>query len=92
MNSHPLTKKEWLKDQLDRMDKNEHIQILNIIRKYTDKVTKTQTGILISTDMLTDDCLEEIEKYVVFSMDQRKRMDEDVKTRKTYERMVAYEP
>ena len=70
------------------MDSNEHVQVLAIIQKYTQQVTKTQSGILVSTDMLNDECMKEIEQYVVFSLDQRKRIDEDSKTRKTYERMV----
>ena len=70
------------------MDSNEHVQVLAIIQKYTEQVTKTQSGILVSTDMLNDDCMKEIEQYVVFSLDQRKRIDEDSKTRKTYERMI----
>jgi hypothetical protein len=77
-----------MKDQLDTMDANEHAQVLSIVHKYTDQCTKTQSGVLISTDLLNDECLGEIEKYVVFCQDQRKRMDEDTKTRKTYERMV----
>jgi len=88
MNSLPRSKKEWLKDQLDRMEVNEHTQVYNIICKFTDQLTKTQTGVLISTDSLSDECLKEVEQYVVFSMDQRKRIEEDAKTRKTYERMV----
>ena len=88
MNSLSRTKKEWLKDQLDRMETNEHIQVFNIVKKYTDQVTNTQTGVLVSTDSLTDECLKEIENYIVFSLDQRKRIEEDSKTRKTYERMV----
>jgi hypothetical protein len=88
MNSYPRSKKEWLKEQLDRMDTNEHVQVLDIVRKYTEQVTKTQTGILVSTDMLNDECMKEIEQYVVFSLDQRKRMEDDTKTRKTYERMA----
>jgi hypothetical protein len=88
MNSLLRSKKEWLKEQLDRMEVNEHMQVLNIVRKYTDQLTKTQTGVLVSTDNLTNDCLKEIENYIVFSLDQRKRMEEDIKTRKTYERMV----
>jgi hypothetical protein len=88
MNNYPRSKKEWLKEQLDRMDTNEHVQVLAIVRKYTEQVTKTQTGILVSTDMLNDECMKEIEQYVVFSLDQRKRMDDDTKTRKTYERMA----
>lgn len=70
------------------MDINEHEQIFHIVRKYTTQVTKTETGVLVSTDVLCDDCLKEIEQYIVFSLDQRKRIEEDMKTRKTYERMV----
>jgi len=82
------SKKEWLKEQLDKMDVSEHSQVYAIVKKYTDQVTKTQNGILVSTDVLSIDCLQEIEKYVTFCLDQRKRMDDDLKTRKTYERMV----
>lgn len=89
MNSLSRTKKEWLKDQIDRMDSNEHIQIFTIIKKFTDQVTKTQSGILVSTDILSTECLDEIDRYIVFSLDQRKRIEEDNKTRKNYERMVS---
>lgn len=77
-----------MKDQLDTMDANEHAQVLTIVRKYTEQCTKTQSGVLISTDLLNDECLGEIEQYILFLADQKKRMDEDVKTRRTYERMV----
>jgi len=88
MNTIERTKKEQMKDAMDKMDTNEHSQILNIVKKYTDNFTKTQTGILISTENLNDDCLKEIDSYINFSLDQRKRIDEDNKMRKTYERMV----
>lgn len=88
MNTITRTKKEWLKDQLDRMESNEHNQIFKIIKKYTDDYTKTQTGVLVSTNNLNNDCLNEIEHYIQFSMDQKKRMDDDLKTRKNYERLV----
>jgi hypothetical protein len=88
MNTTPRSKKEWLKDQLDRMDANEHTQVFNIIKQYTDQFTKTQSGVLISTDQLNDECLVQIEKYITFRNDQKKQMDEDLKTRKNYERLV----
>ena len=88
MNSIERTKKEQMKDAMDKMDTNEHAQILNIVKKYTDNFTKTQAGILISTEILNDECLKEIDSYINFSFDQRKRIDEDNKMRKTYERMV----
>ena len=77
-----------MKEQLDRMETNEHNQVFSIIKKYTDQFTKTQNGVLVSTDNLKDECLTEIEKYITFCLDQRKRMEDDMKTRKTYERLV----
>ena len=88
MNTTHRSKKEWLKDQLDRMDANEHTQVFNIIKTYTDQFTKTQSGVLISTDQLNDECLVEIEKYITFRNDQKKQMEEDMKMRKNYERLV----
>ena len=82
------SKKEWLKQQLERLETNEHIQIYGIIKKYTENITRSPTGIFVSSEHLTDECLVEMEKYVLFCLDQRKRMEDDLKTRKTYERMI----
>ena len=76
--------KEALKEKLDKLDPQEHAQIFEVIRRYTDTYTKTQTGVLVSTDSLSDECLQEIEKLVLFYMDQRKRMDADTLERKAY--------
>lgn len=77
-----------MKEQLDTMDVHEHAQVLAILRKHTDQTTKTQNGVLISTDNLSDACLTEIDAYIHFLLDQRKRMEEDTQVRKSYERMI----
>ena len=82
------SKLEMLKDQIDKLEVNEHKQIYNIMKKNEPQVTKTQNGVLVSADSLNDEVLTEVERYVLFCLDQRKRMEEDMKTRKTYERMV----
>lgn len=91
MNTFPRSRKEWIKEQLDIMESNEHTQVFNIIKKYTEQFTRTQNGVLISTDNLSDECLQEIEKYIHFCLDQKKRMDEDQKTRKNYERLLNHD-
>jgi hypothetical protein len=82
------SKLELMKDQLDKLDTNEHIQVYEIIKRYTDNITKSPNGVFISSEHLNQDCLLEMEKYIMFCNDQRKRMEDDMKTRKTYERMV----
>jgi hypothetical protein len=91
MNTFTRSKKEWLKDHLDNMESNEHNQVFTIIKRFTDQFTKTQNGVLISTDNLSDECLTEIEKYINFCVDQKKRLNEDQKTRKNYERLLNHD-
>ena len=82
---------ETLKDQIDKLDVNEHRQIYNIIKRFNKneiQSTKTQQGILITADKLDTETINEIERYVHFCIDQRKRMDDDMKERKEYERMI----
>ena len=69
------SQKEKLKEHLDKLDAQEHGQIFEIIKRYTDNFTKTQNGVLVSSDVLSDECLLEIEKRVAYYMDQRKTMD-----------------
>lgn len=82
------TKREWLKSQIETLDDNDHSQIYQIITKFNHNVTKSSNGVFVSCDDLSDECLSEIERHVLFCIDQRKRMDDDMKTRKTYERMI----
>jgi hypothetical protein len=45
--------------------------------EYSEKTnfTKTQNNVLISSDVLSDECMIEIEKLVAYYIDQRKTMD-----------------
>jgi len=78
-------RKEQLKEKLDQLDANEHEQIFGIIKKYTENYTKTQNGVLVSSDALPDECLVEIDRMVTFYLDQHKQMDADALERKGYE-------
>lgn len=76
-------RKEALKENLEKLDSEEHAQIFAIIKRYTDTYTKTQSGVLVSSDNLPDECILEIEKMVTFYLDQRKSMEADTLKRKS---------
>jgi hypothetical protein len=67
-------RKEQLKENLEKLDAEEHSQIFAVIQRYTQEYTKTQTGVFVSTDNLSDECLYEIEKMVQYYLDQRKSL------------------
>lgn len=76
------SQKEALKERIEKLDPQEHAQIFEIIKRYTENYTKTQTGVLVSSENLNDACLQEIDRLVLFYMDQRKRMEADTAERK----------
>ena len=78
-------RKETLKERIDQLDSNEHAQIFALIQRYTESFTKTQNGVLVSSDALPEECIAEMEKMVSFYFDQRKRMEADAVERKGYE-------
>lgn len=77
------SRKEKLREHIDMLDIHEHAQVFAIIKKYTDEYTKTQTGVLVSSESLPEGCISEMETLVAFYLDQRKRMDADERARKS---------
>jgi len=75
-------RKEKLRDQLETLDIHEHAQVFDVIRRYTNEYTRTNTGALISSESLPDACIVEMETLVAFYLDQRKQMDADERARK----------
>lgn len=74
---------EVLKEKIERLDAQEHAQIFAIVKRYTENYTKTQSGALVSSDMLPEECIKEMEQMISFFLDQRKQMEADAIERKT---------
>jgi hypothetical protein len=79
---------EWMKEQLEKLDTTEHIQIHAMVLKDKATITEAPNGIFVSSEHLSQSCLKEIEQYILYCIDQKSRMEADMKTRKTYERMA----
>jgi hypothetical protein len=77
---------ETLRETIDRLDPQEHAQLFEVIKRYTQSYTKTQTGVLVSSDGLPAECLHELSNLVSFYSDQRKRMETDTLERKALTR------
>lgn len=68
-------RKEQLKERMEKLDADEHAQIFEIVKRYTQDYTRTQTGVLVSSETLPDECLVEMERMVTYFFDQRKWME-----------------
>ena len=84
-------RKEKLKETLERLSDCEHEQIYKIIRVYTDNVTCSETGVLVSAEILGEECFDKIEKYIDFCFAQKKRLDADEAQRSALYKMLHNE-
>lgn len=69
------TQHENLKEDIERLNDIQQLEIYKIVRKYTDHVTKTDTGVFVSVDTLSDDCLKVINNYINFCNNQKTQDD-----------------
>ena len=79
-------RKEKLREQLDALDVHEHAQVFEVIKRYTQEFTRTNSGVLVSSESLPPACIAEMETLVAFYTDQRKRMDADERARKSLQK------
>ena len=79
---------EQLKQRLDQLDPNEHEQLFTIIRKYTREYTRSDTGIYVSSEKLSKECVAEMEQYVNFCFDQRTHLEAASAERMRYEKLA----
>ena len=68
------SRKERLKEQLEKLDPEEHAQLFTVIQRYTQTYTRTQTGVLVSSETLPDECLLELDRMVAYFLEQKTRM------------------
>ena len=60
-----------IKDKIERMPKNNQIEVLKILKKYQNiKLNENKSGIFVNLSFLSKEILEEINQYVNYVNDQ----------------------
>ena len=60
-----------MKDKIERMSKNNQIEILKILKKYQGiKLNENKSGVFVNLSFLSNEILDEIDKYVCYVNDQ----------------------
>ena len=69
-----ITKLKSLKEKIESLEKTEHQEVLKIIKKYECKYTENNNGVFINMNKLTDNVIEEIESFLLFSDENNKML------------------
>jgi len=60
-----------------------------MIRKSVSNYTCSETGVFVSADIIPDNCFSQIETYVAFCFEQKKRLNEGETKREEYSKLLC---
>lgn len=63
-----------LQENVNKLDKIQQYEVYKIIKKFNNKLTENNNGIFINLTNLSDDCLYKINNFIVFSIENKKRL------------------
>ena len=73
-----------MRDQIEKLDKRQHIEIVKIIQKYNINFTENRNGIFLNMKDLTKICIKELNNYLSYIDIQQKQLNSAEKIKKTY--------
>ena len=73
-----------IRDQIEKLDKRQHIEIVKIIQKYNINFTENRNGIFLNMKDLTKICIKELNNYLSYIDIQQKQLNSAEKIKKTY--------
>lgn len=66
---------EIIKLSIDKMDKSQHIEILQILKENNVKINENKSGIYINLSFLRTDVVEKIQKYLKYVEEQEETLN-----------------
>ena len=73
-----------LRDNIENLEKHQHLHIVEIIQKNNIDFTENRNGIFLNMKDLNKKTIEEITQYLKYIEIQQKQLDTDENIKKTY--------
>ena len=73
-NDYDIKKLKKLQENVSNLDKLQQFEIFKLIKKYNNKLTENKNGIFINLSCLSNECLDNIENFIKFSIENKKRL------------------
>ena len=73
-----------LRDNIENLEKHQHLQIVKIIQKNNIDFTENRNGIFLNMKDLNKQTIKEITQYLKYIEIQQKQLDTDENIKKTY--------
>ena len=78
---------EKLRNDIEKMTKTNHIEILRILKKGKTQINENKNGIFINMTELTNETLNEIQKYVEYVLNQHSHLYEQERQKENFQKI-----
>ena len=78
------SKIEKLKNDIEKMSKNNHIEVLRILKNNKTSINENKNGIFINMSELNSEIISELEKYVEYVLKQHKHLYQQEKVKEEF--------
>lgn len=75
-----------IKEEIERMDKNSHLEVFNILENEQIPYNKNMNGIFINLSIINKDIIQKLENFIMYKKKQKKILNKDELIKEQYKK------
>ncbi len=72
-----LESKLYIRKHMTKLDLIEHSELFDIVKHYSKSFTATNTGALVSSDELPDECIKKLMERIAYFLEMKRWLKEE---------------
>jgi hypothetical protein len=81
-----IEKLNEIKEEIEKMDKNSHLEVFNILENEQIPFNKNMNGIFINLSIINKDIIQKLEKFIEYKKKQKKILNQDELIKEQYKK------
>ena len=75
-----------IKEEIEKMDKNSHLEVFNILENEQIPYNKNMNGIFINLSIINKDIIQKLENFIMYKKKQKKILNKDELIKEQYKK------
>ena len=75
-----------IKEEIEKMDKNSHLDVFNILENEQIPYNKNMNGIFINLSIINKDIIQKLENFIMYKKKQKKILNKDELIKEQYKK------
>lgn len=81
-----IEKLNEIKEEIEKMDKNSHLEVFNILENNKIPYNKNMNGIFINLSIIDEEIISKLEKFIIYKNKQKNILNKDELIKEQYKK------